>query len=1138
MKKNKKWELNLGEEDKLSKELKTICDKDGKELYPKKSAKIFHQLAKVYQKRRPELITHRMICLVKSAALFNAAIVRSDNSQNIENDLKDLCTQILHEAGAIQKDADLIEHANVVAAEIKKMRDKVEEKLKTLTKIPDDIQPIDQESFEAEKITEVEELLNGIANEYKNVMVGVAKFAKVVMGVPPCEFSLAAMGSLARTEITPYSDFENMILLEHKCREYQHFLNYFRWYSVIFQIVLINLKETIIPSMSIHSLNGKNSIHGDWFYDNITTCGICFDGMMPHACKFPLGRQQLTEDKPWSTELIKPVNEMLKYLNSKESLKNGYHLSTILTKTCYVYGNVEVYKQFEKGVLNLIEKEKYETLEKSVRKQMADDIQKFSTRQSLSNIKPTMQFNVKQVMYRSTAILISELGRLHKIQAISCFEILRELADNNCIDAKTKQRLMFAVALACEVRQKWYMQNKRQSDTIDSIDTLANLIGKQATISYFRIAYALQCDLSKRLKLKKFHLYSNPILLNISLLYCLNDYVKLEEILLSAKENQSISKTERYLDFNQCLNSMEKQESLNLLRSEQDQGNKLATFLSSLGIFLKQLNCFDDAIDCYQKALKFLSYKEKDIFKINSAKLASSDIARCSKIAFILTEIGGCLLFQETRFEDAKNCFENSLLINEKLSLDAATDRHVAVSLHEIGCCLTFMNKMDEAMVYLKKSLKVFEQSSLDISTDESIADVMHEIGRCLGNKNQCRKAIHYLQRSLQIREKQSLDFEADSKVAGTLQVAGVCFYKMNHLKVAIEYFEKTLQIKSNISSDVTIDVQVAESNYWIGRCLFDKKKIKEAKVFFQRVLHAQSWSSLDVTTDRIFASTTYWMGRCLISMVQGEKAKEFFERALEIETQLSRDITSDCKRANLFQWIGDCWYNMKKLDKACSCFTKALRIYEKLSLNTTTDLFVADSTYWIGHCLLDSNKLIEATFFFKNTLKIREKSSFEITTDCKVADLTYDIGFCILIRSKPKDAIVCLKRALDTHQKISLDNDFDRCCGNTLHTIGRCCFDMSQLKKAKLYFERSLEINLKSSMDTTADSVIADSQFYIGTCLLQLQNPQKAKDYFEKSFQIDLKLSSIDPSTYNVSRTQSMICRCLSEISGKKPVA
>ena len=64
-------------------------------------------------------------------------------------------------------------------------------------------------------------------------------------------------------------------------------------------------------------------------YDTITPRSISFDGLMPHACKMPLGPSQITVNKPFKTELIKPVSEMLECLSSEANLKNGYHLANI-----------------------------------------------------------------------------------------------------------------------------------------------------------------------------------------------------------------------------------------------------------------------------------------------------------------------------------------------------------------------------------------------------------------------------------------------------------------------------------------------------------------------------------------------------------------------------------------------------------------------------------------------------------------------------------------------------------------------------------------------------------------------------------------------------------------------------------------
>ena len=90
MNEEKVSDASLNEEKDLVKKLKKVCHKDGNDVDLSKSTVIFHQLAKLYQKRKPEVVTHRMICLVKSAALFNAALARSPcNVQEIENDLKD-----------------------------------------------------------------------------------------------------------------------------------------------------------------------------------------------------------------------------------------------------------------------------------------------------------------------------------------------------------------------------------------------------------------------------------------------------------------------------------------------------------------------------------------------------------------------------------------------------------------------------------------------------------------------------------------------------------------------------------------------------------------------------------------------------------------------------------------------------------------------------------------------------------------------------------------------------------------------------------------------------------------------------------------------------------------------------------------
>ena len=1050
---------NLDEEDELVTELKKVCDKDGNEIDLSKSAAIFHQLAKLYQNRKPEVVTHRMICLVKSAALFNAALARSPcNAQEIEYDLKKLCTELLHEANAKLKDVDLVLQAKVVAKCIKNMRNKVAQKLQELNEIPRGIEQNLKTMLEAEKAKEVEKLLQGITWDYKDIMINVAEFSERVMGEPPCSFSLAGMGSLAREEITPYSDFENMILMKIDRDDYEPMLHYFRWYSVLFQIILINLQETIIPSVFISSLNDKNSKHGDWYRDNITTRGICFDGMMPHACKFPLGRQQLTKKKPWATELIKPVNEMLKYLNSEESLKNGYHLSTILTKTCHVYGNDEVFNDFEKGVQCLIEQEKQEDIQDSVAKQITKDLGNFATRQSLVSIKPATKFNLKRVVYRSTTILISELGRLYKARANSCFEILRELANKQQISKSAKQNLMYAVALACEARLKWYMKKKRQNDDIDSIASFARLVGNKASLRYFQIAYALQCDISKRLKLKKQYLYSNPVLLNISWMCCLEDYTQLHAVSMAAKES---SKTiERYYEFDECLITMEKHAALeqkqnSLQFNKQEQYRENADAFQLLGDLQQKLEYFDDAVEFYQKALESIALLHEDQLKLQEAKaepLSSTTVLQNRKIASIQFKIGQCFLNQETKTANAKAYFEKSLHNSMQIATDIDANREVGNSLFKIGVCYTYMSEIDKALLHFEKSMKVCQIISLDVETDPHIAATFFEIGQCLCHMKKYREALEPLVAALRIEQNITHSNAINHKAAWILHMIGIGYFKNNELNIAESHFRQSLQIRENICFDKKNDPEVAISCYWIGRCLLDLKNPQNAVTFLRKACQIWEAAPFNDRSHHDLPSAYHWTGRCLFDIDQPMEGKTYFENAKQLYECLPFATTNELARANLSYWIGRCLFDLKEPAIGKKRFEEALNIYDQVPLNAKTDCDLAKFYYWLGRSLFDVEESTKAKSIFDTALQIYKQLSENAEADCQVANSTYWIGRCLFDMRKYEESRVFFANALEIQTK-SLVNAND--AAKSSYWIGRCFFEMNKIDEAEVFFEK-----------------------------------------------------------------------------------
>ena len=423
------------------------------------------------------------ILMIKSVGLLNAAIARNpSNVAEIKENLSEICEHILKKANAKDQSVNLVKQAKNYKCLITTMRETTNEMLaakkagyikpnKTLVrkvlarmKTSSRTQRQTAQDPETYAIETMQNIQTYITNKYKQIMKDLSHFCMTVMGSPPCKFAIAGMGSLARKEVTPYSDFEHIILLEIQ-ENFEKHMEYFRWFSVIFHVVVLNLQETLIPSLHVGLLNDKTSKYGDWFFDTYTS-GVSFDGMMPHACKYPLGRQDYTEKKPWKTELIQPVDKMLEYLSSEESLKNGYHLNDILTATCFVYGDQGVYDQFGKGVQQHKNFKTQEEVLSDVKKDVKEDLNKFSARFTLGKLKESKTLNIKQLFYRSSTLFIAALGKIHQVDSTSCFDIINELADRNLISDNTKTKLLYAVAIACEIRLRFYMKKKSQHDYI------------------------------------------------------------------------------------------------------------------------------------------------------------------------------------------------------------------------------------------------------------------------------------------------------------------------------------------------------------------------------------------------------------------------------------------------------------------------------------------------------------------------------------------------------------------------------------------------------------------------------------------------------------------------------------------------
>ena len=500
----------------LASQLQLLCNNKGIENEPAKSAEIIHKIGLEHFKMSPDKIS-----LIKCVGLLNSAISRSPNNvSEIKNDLHKICLNILQQAKAKDQTADLLDQANHIKAQIQLMRIAANDALETTRELEQVLKTnvFDLMDQQTHKINSMKAIQEQIATQYTKIMINISKYCVDVMGSPPCKFAIVGMGSLARNEITPYSDFEHIVLLENQ-KNYEEHLEYFRWFSVIFHIIILNLQETIIPSLNVIHLNDPAVELGDCFFDTHTS-GISFDGMMPHA----------------ATELIKSVNRMLEYLDSKDTFVNDYHLSDILMQTCFVYGDKSLHEEFENGIdLRKKYKSNEEMLE-DIKIQVDEDMKVFGKRINLNKIKDNGTLNVKQLFYRTSTLMITAFGKIFYSKSLSCFDIINELAEKNKISENTKHKLSYAVAIACEIRLRVYMNAKSQQDYLQVCESektvllkILKFVDKHSIVSYFQITYCLHREIMFLLNADYRYLYLEESQFNIYILYILG----LDEMVLS-----------------------------------------------------------------------------------------------------------------------------------------------------------------------------------------------------------------------------------------------------------------------------------------------------------------------------------------------------------------------------------------------------------------------------------------------------------------------------------------------------------------------------------------------------------------------------------------------------------------------------
>ena len=1108
--------------------LKKGCDSNGLEINPCESAKIIHKIGLEHLKLSPDKVS-----LIKSVGLLNSALAREpSNASDIENDLSNACQHILQQANASCQTVDLVQHAKHVIPQIESMRAKTNQALSEIQLIKTGYKKTNSKSEQEITIKLIKNIQQQITTDYKQIMIKLCQYCVDVMGPPPCKFAVVGMGSLARKEITPYSDFEHMILLENLAN-YKIHLEYFRWFSVIFHTIILNLQESIIPSLNVKYLNDNTCDLNDWFFDTYTS-GVSFDGMMPHACKFPLGRAQPTEKKPWTTELIKPVNKMLEYLGSEENLKNGYHLRDILTETCFVYGEQTLHDQFLSGYQSYKNCKTSEAIRDELRKQVKEDLEKFATRLRLINLKPTKPLNIKQLFYRTSTLFIAALGKIFSINSSSCFDIINELAEQRKITNNAKQKLSFAVAIACKIRLGIYMKEKSQtdyiqpcSDAVTIFDSILDVTDVDSIVCYFQTTYCLQLEVIRLLGIERNHFYSNVKMLNIAICYSL----KLDHLMLALSEDivkerviwfaESIFFDDYKKHFeNDCDSSVASSDSSDSNSITFQRYENLCSIDKHSKIGLK-FSLFDKSIQNLEKRLsnvsKFFSSSDaKQLIKEEDFKKLLSHILH-RIFALQHHDCEEALEFWERYFDILQRWFKKeNIQILYQIRGSAKKSNAVFFIFGLIpsfsACCLVDLNRLDDAVVHLnqldaqpffqKREANKFhnviesftENPDTDVNTEFVILKYLIDGGIWFKMKK-FEKSLNHLQISLGLllSLKQNYHFSFFLNCAGKIftwngvyfNVIGSCLMEMKEYEHALVYFKQAAK-------------EVAHEDFFDDEDS-DDEEIGRNDVKFETYLLPETFQ-----VSALFLN----LCNCLVKLEKFDEVFKYVTITLLLSIYWKLELKT---RAKIFYVFGLFYKTQYYFEEAVAYFQNSLSIYQELK----TEKEISSTFSELLHCHMQmyqrerSEKgmkdMYQSEKFVANVAIIPTSSFGE--NDALL--FHFKIGHVFLKMKHYKKALEFFKISLGiAMSRELLENETHIII--LYNSIGTCLINLSKYEESLIYFNFAKEKLEKYNNTETLEiemfhnlQIIANSFHSVGKCFLKFDQFKKALSNLEVALEV-----------------------------------
>ncbi|MBS4171547.1 tetratricopeptide repeat protein [Neochlamydia sp. AcF95] len=709
---------------------------------------------------------------------------------------------------------------------LKNFRDKIEEKIQTLGSNP--------------LSGEVQELYGEIAQWMKAFFKTLADQAQEVLGPEPCTYAMIGFGSLAREEITPYSDLEFGILIQEDTSENR---DYFKRLTTLIHFKVINLGETILPALNIPCIKKIK------LFDSVTPRGFAFDGagVKGKGCKTPLGNGK-------TFELIQTPQKMAQYVGKDDENqwwhKKERHLPMELLNFTHLLGSNELTEQYRQKVqenlntpyqegLNLGQHLAKYHLARKDRKAFNPRIHGLETQ--------GMLFQVKNDLYRFPHLALDRLALLEKIIVSNTFARINQLKDKGILTNKAAEHLNEWMSIALFMRLKTYSHYEAQKEMMNPIlkpysSGIPKLIEKQ---------FPLDQDALNKIK----KIYS----IFIPFHKVMKKFLSGEKSYLTSSDLNDNS-PQTLGDIALRLFQMEEAKQYYILAKKEDPCN--SGVLSTLGIIYQ---AHGDLIKSYLHGKAALKINLKNHGK-NSLAVAIS----YNNLAQIYQEEG--------KLRKAKEYTKRALKIEHKI-LNDRNHPKLADYYNNLGMIYQEQEELRKAARHARKAIRL--RSSYRIKNDLQKAIYYHNLGTIYKDLEKLDKAIKYISKARDIYSK--LFSEHHPRALGCLNNLGTVYRNQRNFTKAITSLKQVIN-SCQVADKAYLTLRECALNN-LSLVYRDQKKIEKALTLAIEALNI-NLNNFDKDSPRVEISYNT-LGMIYLDRGNFEQAEENVNEALAIAIKI-----------------------------------------------------------------------------------------------------------------------------------------------------------------------------------------------------------------------------------------------------------